>query len=256
MTSDIQTERSEQVLTVRINRPQVRNALDPAAHHALDKVFTEFAGDETLRVAIITGTGDQAFCAGSDLKARARIGKDDMPATGFAGLTERFDLGKPVIAAINGDCIGGGLEIVLACDLAITADHARFGLPEPRVGLAASGGLHRLARQLPLKQAMRLALTGGFISGPQAEACGLVTQCVDGGMLMSTALELAREIVSCAPLSIAATKQMMEAGLAALSLEAAFAGHYPAYQTMLDSVDAIEGVNAFVEKRKPVWQGR
>ena len=126
------------------------------------RAFDLYAADPELRVAIVTGVGARAFCAGTDLKVRAATGRDDHPPTGFAGLTGRFDLFKPVIAAVNGLALGGGVEIVAACDLAIAAAHAEFGLPEPRVGLAALGGgvLHRLARQMPMKQAMWLALTG------------------------------------------------------------------------------------------------
>ena len=135
-----------------------------------------------------------------------------MPATGFGGLTERFDLDKPVIAAVNGDAIGGGLELVLACDLAIAARHARFGLPEPRVGLAAHGGLHRLARQIPLKQAMGIALTGRLLSAEEALAYGLLNAVVDAAELAAEVARWTGALLAAAPLALRATKQMMLAG--------------------------------------------
>lgn len=239
-----------------INRPEVMNALDPAAHVELAAAFDRYAAGDDLRVAVITGAGDRAFCAGSDLKAREAAGGDDLPATGFAGLTERFDLNKPVIAAVNGHAIGGGMEIVMACDLAVAVRHAKFGLPEPGIGLAASGGLHRLARQVPMKQAMEIALTGRLFGADEAFRYGLVNRVVDAGGLSSAIGDLIGELAQGAPLSLQATKQMMLDGLSAPLLEAAFRADYPAFAKMLASEDAREGSRAFMEKRKPVWKGR
>ncbi|WP_245408302.1 enoyl-CoA hydratase-related protein [Zhengella mangrovi] len=254
---EITFDTGDGIMEVTINRPAVRNALDPSAHRRLAGIFDAFAADDRLRVAIITGSGDRAFCVGSDLKARLASGGDRMPATGFAGLCERFDLEKPVIAAINGDCIGGGLEIVLACDLALTVPHARFGLPEPRVGLVAAGGLHRLARSLPAKLAMEIALTGQLFDAAKAQGHGLVNAVVPAGAdVLQDARKLAAQIVECAPLATKATKQMIARGLEAPSLAAAFAGDYPAYREMLQSNDAVEGSRAFLEKRRPNWTGR
>jgi crotonobetainyl-CoA hydratase len=244
------------VLTIKINRPEIRNALHPAAHAEMAEALDAYAADDALRVAVLTGTGDKAFCVGSDLKVRAELGRDEMPATGFAGITERFDLWKPVIAAVNGDAIGGGLEIVLACDLAVAVEGARFGLPEPKVGLAASGGLHRLARALPDKWAMEVALTGQLFPAEEALRLGLVNRVVPRDQLETTVQELAAEIAANAPLSIRATKQMIRQGLGHAALEAAFHARYPAYETMLASEDAVEGPRAFAEKRKPRWRGR
>ena len=207
----LRVRRDGAVVTVTINRPQRRNALHPAAHAELAAAFDAYAADEQARVLVLTGAGERAFCVGSDLKERARSGVDEMPATGFGGLTERFDLDKPVIAAVNGDAIGGGLELVLACDLAIAVRHARFGLPEPRVGLAAHGGLHRLARQIPLKQAMEIALTGRLLSAEEA-LDGLLNAVVDAAELAAEVARWTGALLAAAPLALRATKQMMLGG--------------------------------------------
>ena len=252
----LEVRRDGAVVTVTIDRPERRNALHPAAHAELAAVFDAYAADREARVLVLTGSGERAFCVGSDLKERARSGVDEMPATGFGGLTERFDLDQPVLAAVNGDAIGGGLELVLACDLAIAARHARFGLPEPRVGLAAHGGLHRLARQVPLKQAMEVALTGRLFSADEALSYGLLNAVVDGAELAAEVARWTEALLAAAPLALRATKQMMLRGLARGSVEAAFGGTYPAYEAMLASEDAREGMQAFIDKRPPVWRGR
>lgn len=252
----LRVRRAGAVVTVAVNRPERRNALHTAAHAELAAVFDAYAADREARVLVLTGAGERAFCVGSDLKERARTGVDRMPATGFGGLTERFDLDKPVIAAVNGDAVGGGLELVLACDLAIAARHARFGLPEPRVGLAAHGGLHRLARQVPLKQAMEIALTGRLFSAEEALNYGLLNAVVDAADLTAEVKRWTSALLAGAPLALRATKQMMLRGLAHRSVEAAFAATYPAYETMLASDDAREGIQAFLDKRSPAWRGR
>jgi crotonobetainyl-CoA hydratase len=251
-------ERQGRVLTITIDRPEVLNALHPPAHDELARAFDLYAADSELRVAILTAAGERAFCVGTDLKQRARTGRDDHPATGFAGLTRRFDLLKPVVAAVNGLALGGGLEIVLACDLAIAAEHAQFGLPEPLVGLAAlgGGGLQRLVRQVPLKQAMGLALTGRRVSAEQALRIGLVNEVVAAEDLPARARALAQELLACAPLSLEASKQVMLRSLAEPDLRAAIEAAYPAAERMLASQDAVEGQRAFVEKRPPRWRGQ
>lgn len=256
--SGIRTARENALFWIVIDRPQALNALDPAAHAAIAKALDDFAADATLRVAAITGEGDRAFCVGSDLKARALRNRDDHPQTGFAGLTHRFDLKKPVIAAVNGFAIGGGVEIVAACDIAFAADHAEFALPEPKVGLAAlgGGGLQRLARSLPLKQAMELVLTGRRIKAEEAKRIGLVNDIVPLAKLKDRVRATAAMIIEGAPLAVEASKAVMLESLGAGSLEAALTARYPAAERMLASEDAKEGQRAFVEKRKPVWAGR
>jgi enoyl-CoA hydratase/carnithine racemase len=250
--------RDGHLLTITIDRPEVMNALHPPAHAELARAFDRYAADPELRVAIITGAGARAFCAGTDLKVRAATGRDDHPPTGFAGLTSRFDLFKPVLAAVNGLALGGGVEILAACDLAIAADHAEFGLPEPRVGLAALGGgvLHRIARQMPMKQAMWLALTGRRITADEAKGLGLINQVVPAGDLERTVRAVADDLLACAPLALEATKQVMLQGLAEPDLAKAIGARYPAAERMLASEDAREGQRAFVEKRTPRWSGR
>jgi len=244
------------VMEITIQRPEVLNALNRKAHAELADAFDRFAENSALNISVLKGSGERAFCVGSDLKERAEVGSDQMPPSGFAGLTERFDLDKPVMALVNGDAIGGGLEIILACDLAIAVDTARFGLPEPKVGLAASGGLHRLARQLPLKRAMEIALKGQLFGAAEAKELGLINEIVPRQSLEDTKKRYLSDLKECSPLALRATKQMMLQGLAQGSLENAFSAHYPCFQQMLSSEDAKEGVQAFAEKRKPVWKCR
>ena len=251
-------EREGAILWITINRPAALNALDPLAHRELASAFDRLAADPELRLAVLTGAGERAFCVGSDLKARAETDADDHPPTGFAGLTHRFGLAKPVIAAVNGLALGGGVEIVAACDLAVAADHVEFALPEPRVGLAAlgGGGLQRLARALPLKHAMDLVLTGRRIAADEAKRMGLINDVVPRAELKPQVRRLAEMILAGAPLAIEASKQVMLQSLAIPDLEAAVRARYPAAERMLASEDAREGSRAFVEKRAPRWQGR
>jgi len=216
-----------------------------------------------LWVAIITGAGDKAFCTGNDLKyhaeLRARTGeRPKHPPQGFGGLTARFGLDKPVIAAVNGAAMGGGFEIALACDLIIASDRAIFALPEPRVGLAAgAGGIQRLARMIPLKQAMGMMLTGRRVGAEEGLRLGFVNAVVPHDQLMAEARRWAALILECSPMSVRATKQSVMRALDVPALEAAMNNmNYPAYVALANSADAIEGPKAFAEKRKPVWQGR
>jgi enoyl-CoA hydratase/carnithine racemase len=246
------------LLTLTIDRPEVLNALHPDAHRELADAFDRYAADPALRVAIVTGAGERAFCVGTDLKALDSTGDHTKPPTGFAGITHRFDLWKPLIAAVNGLCLGGGMEILAACDLAVAADHAQFGLPEPRVGLAALGGglLQRLPRQIGMKDAMALVLTGTPIPAEKAQRIGLLNDVVPTQQLMTRARALADEILACAPLAIQASKQVMLMSLAQANLASTMHEDYPLAQRMLASDDAREGPKAFAEKRRPNWRGR
>ncbi|OED41861.1 hypothetical protein AB833_08460 [Chromatiales bacterium (ex Bugula neritina AB1)] len=254
----IRTDNS--VMTITLNRPDALNALSLESHHALDAAFTAYANDDQLTVAVITGMGNKAFCAGSDLKNLAGnkgpVKRHDMPAHGYAGLIERFDLMKPVVAAINGHAIGGGLEIVLSCDIAIAADHAKFGLPEPKVGLASSGGVHRLIRSVGQKDAMKIALCSELFDAQTARSYGLINEVVAPDQLAEATEKTVNALQACSPAALKATKQMMLQGYDAPDLQAAHSQQYSLYEAMLSGPDAQEGMAAFVEKRKPVWRGK
>jgi crotonobetainyl-CoA hydratase len=245
------------VLVLTIQRPQVLNSLHPAAHQELADAFDRYQSDDTLRVAIITGSGDRAFCVGTDLKALALTGDHHKPGTGFGGITHRFDLYKPVIAAVNGLCLGGGMEILAACDLAVAASTASFGLPEAKVGLAALGGglLQRLPRQIGMKHAMELILTARQINAQRALDIGIINRVVEPGAVMESALQLAHEVLACAPLAIQASKQVVLESLRHADLNGTLHEHYPLAARMLASQDAIEGPKAFAQKRPPQWTG-
>ena len=255
----IKVDREGPVTIVTLNRPEVMNALHSPAHHELHAAFDAFAADPDQWVAIVTGAGDRAFSAGNDLKHQAGGGGMGLPPSGFAGLTERFDLTQPLIAAVNGVAMGGGFEIALACDLIVAADTATFALPEPRVGLAAlAGGLHRLPRQIGQKQAMGKILTGRRVSAAEGANLGFVNEVVPAAELMGAARRWAAQICELSPMSIRASKEAVFKGLDEPSLAAAMGAQmrYPAISAMLRSEDFKEGPRAFAEKRAPRWTGR
>jgi enoyl-CoA hydratase/carnithine racemase len=251
-------ERKGRVTIVTLNRPEVMNAMHSPAHFELHRVFDEFANDPEQWIAIVTGAGEKAFSAGNDLKWQAAGGKRGWDKSGFAGLTERFDCDKPIIAAVNGVAMGGGFEIALACDLIIAAENAVFALPEPRVGLAAlAGGLHRLPRQIGLKRAMGMILTGRHVSAREGFELGFVNEVVSQGQALAAAERWANLILQNGPMSIRASKQTIHRGLS-VPLEQAMAEQreYPAVKALAASEDYIEGPKAFAEKRAPQWKGR
>lgn len=254
----IRVETDGHLLTLTIDRPQVRNALHPPACQEMAKAFDDFEADPDLWVAIVTGAGDAAFCAGNDLKHSARDGFDPtaFPSTGFGGLTHRFECAKPIFAAVNGLALGGGFELALACDLIVAAEGASFGLTEPRVGgIALGGGLHRLPRQIGHKTALGMILTGRRIDAEEARILGLVLEVVPGVELLGAARRWAGQILECAPLSVRASKQVVMGGLGR-PLRDAMEATYPAIEELLRSEDFREGARAFAAKRKPDWRGR
>jgi enoyl-CoA hydratase/carnithine racemase len=254
----ITVERDGPVTTITLNRPEVMNALHSPMHFEMDEALNDFASDPAQWVGIITGAGDRAFSAGNDLKWQAGGGEMSAPPSGFAGLALRFDLTKPLIAAVNGVAMGGGFEIALACDLIVAAEGAVFALPEPRVGLAAlAGGLHRLPRAIGVKRAMGMILTARRVSAVEGLELGFVNEVVAADGLLNAARRLAGQIGECSPMSIRASKQAMLQGLDEPSLEAAIRGQgkYPAVAALFRSADRIEGPKAFAEKRPPRWTG-
>lgn len=252
----VNTKVEGNVLIVEINRPEKMNAVHPPASRDLGQVFDNFAEDKDLWVAIVTGAGDRAFCAGNDLRYQAEGGDMFSVPSGFGGMTNRYDLFKPVIAAVNGVAMGGGFEIALACDLIIASDNARFALPEPKVGLAAlAGGLHRLPRQIGLKNAMGMMLTGRHVMADEGKELGFVNEVVPQAELMDAAMKWAGMIAECSPSSVRTTKEVAMKGLDTANFQEAFSMKYDAIGRMVKGPDFIEGPMAFAQKRKPNWSG-
>jgi crotonobetainyl-CoA hydratase len=257
----VRTQVSGQTLLITLDRPPA-NAVDVATSHALYAAFDRLRRDPDLRVGVLTGGGERFFCAGWDLKAAASgesIEADHGPG-GFAGLTEFADIGKPVIAAVNGLALGGGFELMLAADLVVAADHAEFALTEVTLGLVAdAGGVLRLPARLPRPIAAEYLLTGRRVTAAEAATWGLVNRVVPAAGLLSAAAELADAICAAAPLAVAAVLEIMRA-TEATDIRGGFdilrTGGLPVYRAMLGSADAREGAQAFAERRKPVWRGR
>jgi enoyl-CoA hydratase/carnithine racemase len=254
----------EHVAYITLNRPEAMNSLNPELRWALSGHFDEVEHNDDIWLAVVTGAGERAFCAGADLKHRA-LERDATPEQRVewarmlettTPLNERWAFPKPVIAKVNGFALGGGLELAMGCDIIVAAEHAELGLPEPRRGLIAGGvGVHRLPRQIGLKPAMGYMLTGRHMSAARAYELGLVNQVVPLAELDATVDEWTRDILRCAPLAVRATKEAAMRGLD-LALPQAF---YTAYDSELkrqQSADTLEGPRAFAEKREPNWQGK
>lgn len=244
---------------ITLNRPDAMNAVDAALSIALGNAVAELAADPELRVGVVTGAG-RAFCAGADLKALAsgqNIMDTDHPERGFAGFVKHF-IDKPIIAAVNGFALGGGTEIMLASDLAVVSADAKLGLPEVKRGLAAAaGGLLRLQRQIPLKLALEVALTGDLIDAETALRWGLVNRVVPADQVLDTALALAEKIAANAPLSVQASKRIIyrSAEFGSEWKDDIWSMSMQELGPVLMSKDAREGPRAFAEKREPKWRG-
>ncbi|EHR51271.1 enoyl-CoA hydratase/carnithine racemase [Saccharomonospora marina XMU15] len=253
----VEVRRDGHVLEITINRPESRNSLHPPANQELDEIFDAYFADDGLWVAILTGAGDKAFSAGNDLMYSASGKQLWVPKNGFAGLTSRRQLHKPVIAAVNGFAMGGGLEIALACHLVVADETAQFALSEVRVGLiAGAGGLIRLPRTVPPKVANEMILTGKRISAQQAQQWGLVNRVVEQGAALRAARELAGEILAGSPTSVRASLQVMEQTQGIPDVVDAVTHPTGALDDLLVSEDTIEGITAFAQKRPPVWRNR
>lgn len=242
---------------VTLNRPEVLNALHADANDELAQVWDEFAARDDLWVGIVTGAGPRAFSAGNDLKVQAAGKRRPNGPNGFAGICHRFDLDKPLIAAVNGVAMGGGFETALACDILIAAENAVFALPEPRVGLiAGGGGVHRLPRSIPIKKAMGMILTGRRVPAREGFDLGFVTEVVPEGQALEAAKRWAGMILECSPMAVRASKQAAYQGMDMPTLEQAMRTVFPAQKANLESEDYVEGPRAFAEKRKPDWRNR
>jgi enoyl-CoA hydratase/carnithine racemase len=253
-------ELKDHVARVTIDRPDVLNAIDAASERELQKIWDEVERNRDVRVVVLTGSGERAFSTGADMKGGSGASGLEYWALsrpgGFGGIALRDTLDVPVIARVNGHAVGGGFEMVLGCDIIIAAQEATFGLPEARVGrLPLDGGMTLLQRQVPFHQAMGLLLTGKRISAAEALRIGLVNEVVPRAELDAAVARWVEDVLTCAPLSVRAIKQVVRR-TAQLTASEARNQLLPALTEALQSEDSREGVRAFVEKRKPVWQGK
>jgi crotonobetainyl-CoA hydratase len=266
MSKYVHVSRKGSVLEVVIDKPKA-NAIDIKVSQALGEAFVMLRDDPDLAVGIITGAGDRIFCAGWDLKA-VEAGEmsmdnwweDDYGAGGFAGLTELWDLNKPVIAALNGITLGGGVEIALSCDLIVAAEHVEFACPEMPLGIVPdAGAIQRLPRRLPYNKAMEMLLLGERMGAAEAASYGLVNAVVPADQLMAKARAWADKLANVAPLALQSVKELLRA-IEGDTVQQAFqtmrTADLPIYRTLLASDDAQEGISAFVDKRKANFKGK
>ncbi|HWK85234.1 MAG TPA: enoyl-CoA hydratase-related protein [Caldimonas sp.] len=256
---NIRLQKADYVATVTIDRPDVLNAIDLAAEAELQRIWTELERDDDVRLIVLTGAGERAFCVGADMKNPSVKGVDYWAAArpgGFGGIALRETLNVPVLARVNGFALGGGFEMVLGCDIVVACEEASFGLPEALVGrMPLDGGMTLLQRQIPFRQAMGMMLTGHRITARRALELGLVNEVAPRAELDAAVARWTAAILACAPLSLKAIKQVVRK-TATLSPTQAQAVRLPALVAALQSEDADEGVLAFQQKRKPEWRGR
>jgi len=257
MTDELLSDRRGPVLTLTLNRPEARNALTPSLVIAIGRAVVGAAADPEIRAVVLTGTGDRAFCAGMDLRAFAAGGPSDAGTeramADFYQLI-RGEVGVPLIGAANATAVAGGFELLLACDVIVASSQAQFGLPEVKRGLFAAGGGTMLGTRVPLSVALELALTGDSITAHRAYELGLVNTVVEPAEVLPTAHAFADRVAANAPLSLAATKELVRLAVTDPARAWSRVEHWrPA---VFDSEDAKEGAMAFVEKRAPVWRGR
>jgi enoyl-CoA hydratase len=251
-------ERSEGVVTLRLNRPRALNALDPDTLRALRAAIDTLEADETVRAGVITGVGEKAFCAGADIAAMAAMGPTEGHAYARLGhevLARVDDCRVPVVAAVNGVALGGGLELALACDLVVAGERARVGLPEITLGIIPGfGGTQRLVRRIGLARARELIYLGTMVGAADAHARGIVDRVVPGAQVAAEAAALAGELASRPPLALRHAKRATRAAVET-TLEAGLRLEIEAFAATFASEDRIEGLRAFLEKRSPRWKG-
>jgi enoyl-CoA hydratase len=254
MSDEVLVDVTDGIMTVTLNRPEAKNAANRAVAVGVAAAMDELDSNDSIHVAILTGAGG-TFCAGMDLKAFVSGEMPMVEGRGFAGLTESPPR-KPLIGAIEGYALAGGLELAISCDLLVTADDAKFGIPEVKRGLAAAaGGLIKLPRQIPSRLAMELAITGDFITAQRAYEIGLVNQVVPSGTALEAAKALAARIVANGPLAVAISKQVILES-ADWSEEEMWQKQQEIVMPVFGSEDAMEGSIAFAEKRAPNWKGK
>lgn len=254
---NVLTELKDGVLIVTLNREEKRNAIDPDTANELEAIFNNAEKDPAVGAILITGAGERSFCAGEDLAALGENGECLTETEhGFAGITERL-CAKPIVCACNGTAVAGGLEIALACDVIVAADHARFGLTEVKVGLlATSGGLVRLPKLIPAKIASEMCLTGNLINAQRAYEVGLVNHVVPKEQVMDKAMELAKRMAANAPIPMRLAKQLLHMAPHTSLEDGMRVCRYMAWKYVEGTEDAKEGPLAFLEKRPPQWKGR